>query len=129
MQEHLARIAYKFISTSFVLGDMSFILPIYQCIETRISWDKMFNINIKKLNIRKLNIKSFYSYSIPHLFILTQVTQALHQFTKIVNNQCRSIRGGRMGGGGGGGAVSCRRTQAPSIIFEIFFLYPSKWFN
>ena len=52
---------------------------IYQCIESRVSWDKKFNINnynkmVKeilfwKFSITKLNSKSLYGYEIPHLFI------------------------------------------------------------
>ena len=43
----LAKFAGKIISTKFVLGDITLLKTrfIYQCIESRVSWDKKFNIN------------------------------------------------------------------------------------
>ena len=77
----LANLAGKIISTKFVLGDITQLKTrfIYQCIESRVSWDKKFNINnynkmveeilFWKFNITKLNKKSLYRYEISHLFI------------------------------------------------------------
>ena len=52
---------------------------IYQCVESRVSWDKRFNIKdynkmfeeilFWKLIIRKSNKKSLYKHEIPYLFI------------------------------------------------------------
>ena len=83
----LAKLAGKIISTKFALGDITQLKArfAYQCIESRASRDKKFNINnynkmveeilFWKFNIKKLNNKSLYGHEIPHLFILTQVTQ------------------------------------------------------
>ena len=56
----------------------------YQCIESRVSWDKKFNINSYnkmveeilywKFNITKLNNKSLYGHEIPHLFIYSDAS-------------------------------------------------------
>ena len=83
----LAKLAGKIISTKFALGDITQLKArfAYQCIESRASRDKKFNINnynkmvdeilFWKFNIKKLNNKSLYGHEFPHLFILTQVTQ------------------------------------------------------
>ena len=52
--------------------------------ESRVSWDKKFNINnynkiieevlFWKLNIRKLNDKSLYGHENPHLFIYSDLS-------------------------------------------------------
>ena len=82
----LANLAGKIISTKFVLGDITQLKTrfIYQCIESRVSWDKKFNINnynkmvedilFWKFNIRKLNNKSFYRNEIPNLFIYSDAS-------------------------------------------------------
>ena len=82
----LAKLAGKIISTKFVLGDITQLKTrfIYQCIESRVSWDKKFNINnynkmveeilFWKFNIRKLNNKSLYGHEIPHLFIYSDAS-------------------------------------------------------
>ena len=56
----------------------------YQCIESRVSWDKKFNINnynkmvgeilYWKFIITKLNNKSLYGHEIPHLFIYSDAS-------------------------------------------------------
>ena len=82
----LAKLAGKIICTKFVLGDITQLKTrfIYQCIESRVSWDKKFNINnynkmveeilFWKFNIRKLNNKSLYGHEIPHLFIYSDAS-------------------------------------------------------
>ena len=69
-----------------MLGDITQLKTrfIYQCIESRVSWDKKFNINnynkmveeilFWKFNITKLNNKSLYGYEIPHLFIYSDAS-------------------------------------------------------
>ena len=56
----LAKLAGKIISTKFVLGDITQLKTrfIYQCIESRFSWDKKFNINNYN-EMRKFEIKYF----------------------------------------------------------------------
>ena len=75
----LAKLAGKIISTKFVLGDITQLKTrfIYQCIESRVSWDKKFNIN----NYNKMVEEILFWIHI-YLLILTQVTQVSHQFTK-----------------------------------------------
>ena len=43
----LGKFVGKIISTKFVLGDITLLKTrfIYQCLESRVSWDKKFNIN------------------------------------------------------------------------------------
>ena len=64
-----------------MLGDITQLKTrfIYQCIESRVSWDKEFNINsynkmVEEIlfwtfKIKKLNNKSLYRHEIPQLFI------------------------------------------------------------
>ena len=77
----LAKPAGNIISTKFVLGDITQLktMFIYQCVESRVSWDKRFNIKsfnkmfeeilFWKLIIRKSNKKSLYKHEIHYLFI------------------------------------------------------------
>ena len=77
----LAKPAGNIISTKFLLGDITQLktMFIYQCVESRVSWDKRFNIKdynkmfeeilFWKLIIRKSNKKSLYKHEIPYLFI------------------------------------------------------------
>ena len=82
----LAKLAGKIISTKFVLRDITQLKArfIYQCIESRLFWDKKLNINnynkiaqeilFWKFNIKKLNNKSLYKHEIPHLFIYSDAS-------------------------------------------------------
>ena len=77
----LAKPAGNIISTKFLLGDITQLktMFIYQCVESRVSWDKRFNIKdynkmfeeilFWKLIIRKSNKKSLYKHEIHYLFI------------------------------------------------------------
>ena len=77
----LAKPAGNIISTKFVLGDITQLktMFIYQCVESRVSWDKRFNIKnfnkmfeeilFWKLILRKSNKKSLYKHEIHYLFI------------------------------------------------------------
>ena len=69
-----------------MLGDITQLKTrfIYQRIESRLSWDKMFNITnynkmaeeilFWKFNIRKVNNKSLCRHEIPHLFIYSDAS-------------------------------------------------------
>ena len=59
----LAKLAGKIISTKFVLGDITQLKTrfIYQCIESRFSWDKKFNINNYYEMVQKIRNKIFCS--------------------------------------------------------------------
>ena len=78
--------AGKVISTKFVIGDITQLKTrfIYKCIESRISWDKKFNLNeyqgvineilFWKFNIKVLNFKSLVNLGIPYLFIYSDAS-------------------------------------------------------
>ena len=73
-------------SAKFVLWDITQLKTrfIYQCLESRVSWDEKFNINnynkmveeilAWKFNITKLNNKSLYGHKIAHLFIYSNAS-------------------------------------------------------
>ena len=77
----LAKLAGKIISTKFVLGDITQSKSrfIYQFIESRVSWDKKFNINnynkmVEEIVFWKFNNNSFYLHETPHLFIYSEAS-------------------------------------------------------